>query len=235
MLEMTASPRAADQPAELPDPARREPGRTRWPAPIAGDADTEPRCAGGEAALKILEIPGQAVRHPRRRAADGDHADDLRQPDRPQHHRRDASSATSSSRGVAAGAAIALFMPWCQLRRGNIIVDFFTAKAIGAHQRTCSTASARCCSALAMALLAWRTTLGGLNAWKSQSGTMMIGFPEWIVYAAMVPPLVLTARDRPGAGRARGFPTPPRRPQGQGAHEPAWPLTLPRSSPSCWC
>lgn len=27
--------------------------------------------------------------------------------------------------GVAAGAAIALFMPWCQLRRGNIIVDFF--------------------------------------------------------------------------------------------------------------
>ena len=30
--------------------------------------------------------------------------------------------------GVAAGAAIALFMPWCQLRRGNIIVDFFTAK-----------------------------------------------------------------------------------------------------------
>jgi TRAP-type C4-dicarboxylate transport system permease small subunit len=31
--------------------------------------------------------------------------------------------------GVAAGAAIALFLPWCQVRRGNIIVDFFTAKA----------------------------------------------------------------------------------------------------------
>ncbi|MCZ8257358.1 MAG: TRAP transporter small permease subunit, partial [Polaromonas sp.] len=30
--------------------------------------------------------------------------------------------------GVAAGAAIALFMPLCQLRRGNIIVDFFTAR-----------------------------------------------------------------------------------------------------------
>ncbi len=29
--------------------------------------------------------------------------------------------------GSAAGAAIALFMPWCQMRRGNIIVDFFTA------------------------------------------------------------------------------------------------------------
>jgi hypothetical protein len=31
--------------------------------------------------------------------------------------------------GSAAGAAIALFMPWCQVRRGNIIVDFFTTKA----------------------------------------------------------------------------------------------------------
>jgi TRAP-type C4-dicarboxylate transport system permease small subunit len=31
--------------------------------------------------------------------------------------------------GAAAGAAIALFLPWCQVRRGNIIVDFFTAKA----------------------------------------------------------------------------------------------------------
>ena len=29
--------------------------------------------------------------------------------------------------GVATGAAIALFMPLCQLKRGHIIVDFFTA------------------------------------------------------------------------------------------------------------
>jgi len=26
---------------------------------------------------------------------------------------------------VAAGAAIALFLPWCQIKRGNIIVDFY--------------------------------------------------------------------------------------------------------------
>jgi TRAP-type C4-dicarboxylate transport system permease small subunit len=30
--------------------------------------------------------------------------------------------------GVGAGAAIALFMPLCQLKKENIIVDFFTAK-----------------------------------------------------------------------------------------------------------
>jgi TRAP-type C4-dicarboxylate transport system permease small subunit len=43
-----------------------------------------------------------------------------------------------------------------------------------------------------MLLLAWRTTVGGLNAFRSGSGTMMLGLPEWIIYAAMVPPLVLT-------------------------------------------
>ena len=92
--------------------------------------------------------------------------------------------------GAAAGAAIALFLPWCQMRRGNIIVDFFTAKA---SDRTVARLDrlGALLFAFALALMAWRTTIGGLNAWKSQSGTMMIGFPEWIIYTAMVPPLVL--------------------------------------------
>ena len=94
--------------------------------------------------------------------------------------------------GAAAGAAIALFMPWCQAQRGNIIVDFFTTRA---SPRTIAGLD-RCGAlllGLAMALLAWRTTLGGLNAWKSGSGTMLIGFPEWVIYSVMVPPLALTA------------------------------------------
>ena len=43
-----------------------------------------------------------------------------------------------------------------------------------------------------MLLLGWRTIVGGLNAYESQTTTMMLGFPEWVVYAAMVPPLFLT-------------------------------------------
>lgn len=94
--------------------------------------------------------------------------------------------------GAAAGAAIALFMPWCQARRGNIIVDFFTTHASKATQTRLDRTGALMVAA-AMGLLAWRTTIGGLNAWTSQTGTMIMGFPEWIVYAGMVPPLVLTA------------------------------------------
>jgi len=106
--------------------------------------------------------------------------------------------------GVAAGAAIALFLPWCQIRRGNIIVDFFTARA---SERTNARLDRFGALLLAgvMGLLAWRTVLGGLNAWNTQSGTMMLGFPEWIVYTAMVPPLVLTTAI--GLAQAvRGFP-----------------------------
>jgi len=94
--------------------------------------------------------------------------------------------------GAAAGAAIALFMPWCQVQRGNIIVDFFTARA-GAGTVSALDRFGALLLALTMALLAWRTTLGGISAWNSGSGTMLIGFPNWIVFASMVPPFALTA------------------------------------------
>ena len=94
--------------------------------------------------------------------------------------------------GVVAGAAIALFLPLCQMRRGNIIVDFFTAKASDATNAGLDRFGALLL-ALCMGLMAWRTTVGGINAYTTQAGTMMLGFPEWIVYVGMVPPLVLTA------------------------------------------
>ena len=92
--------------------------------------------------------------------------------------------------GSAAGAAIALFLPWCQLKRGNIIVDFFTAKASAGAQAGMDRLGALLYAAV-MALMAWRTAVGGISAWTSQSSSMMVGFPEWIVYACMLPPLVL--------------------------------------------
>ncbi|MBL8332649.1 MAG: TRAP transporter small permease subunit [Rubrivivax sp.] len=92
--------------------------------------------------------------------------------------------------GAAAGAAIALFLPWCQLRRGNIIVDFFTARASDSTNAALDRLGALL-YALALGLMAWRTAIGGMNAWRTQSTTMMLGLPEWIVYVFMVPPLVL--------------------------------------------
>ncbi len=94
--------------------------------------------------------------------------------------------------GFAAGAAVALFLPWCQIRRGNIIVDFFTTHASAANQSRLDRFGALLLAAV-MALMAWRSVLGGMNAWNTNSGSMMLGFPEWIIYALMVPPMILTA------------------------------------------
>lgn len=92
--------------------------------------------------------------------------------------------------GAAAGAAIALFLPWCAVRRANIIVDFFTARASDGVNARLDRLGALL-YALALGLMAWRTGVGGINAWKSQASTMMLGLPEWIVYVFMVPPLAL--------------------------------------------
>ncbi len=94
--------------------------------------------------------------------------------------------------GVATGAAIALFMPWCQYARGHILVDFFTTRASQQTQNGLDRLGALTMAGV-FALLSWRTVLGGLNAYDTQSSTMMMGLPEWMVYAAMVPAFVLTA------------------------------------------
>ena len=93
---------------------------------------------------------------------------------------------------MASGAAIALFMPLCQVRRGNIIVDFFTSglndKATDKLDRLGALVLA-----LVYVLITWRTFLGCLNVYESHSETQIMGFPEWITYAAMLPAFALTA------------------------------------------
>jgi TRAP-type C4-dicarboxylate transport system permease small subunit len=93
--------------------------------------------------------------------------------------------------GFVAGAAIALFLPWCQFQRGNIIVDFFTAKVSTATRNGLDRLGALLLG-LAMALMTWRTAVGALKAWESNSASMMMGLPEWTVYVCMVPALALT-------------------------------------------
>jgi TRAP-type C4-dicarboxylate transport system permease small subunit len=94
--------------------------------------------------------------------------------------------------GLATGAAIALFMPLCQLRRGNIVVDFFTAKAPRKVNAVLDRLAALLLG-LCFVLLAWRCGLGGLNAVQTNSSTMLLGFPESVAYFSMVPGFALTA------------------------------------------
>ncbi|MEO7393248.1 MAG: TRAP transporter small permease [Ramlibacter sp.] len=94
--------------------------------------------------------------------------------------------------GLATGAAVGLFMPLCQLHRGNIVVDFFTARVPQSVNTVLDRVGALLL-ALCCGLLAWRAALGGLSSWQSGSTTMLLGVPEWWAYAPMVPGFGLTA------------------------------------------
>jgi TRAP-type C4-dicarboxylate transport system permease small subunit len=92
--------------------------------------------------------------------------------------------------GLAAG--VALFLPYCQLRGANIIVDFFTAR-LSARARRRLDAIGALMVALTMLFVAWRTGAGAQAAIGSGETTMLLGLPLWITYSAMIPGFALTA------------------------------------------
>jgi TRAP-type C4-dicarboxylate transport system permease small subunit len=94
--------------------------------------------------------------------------------------------------GVLCAVAVAHFLPWCQLSRGNIIVDFFTARSPLRTNLALDRFGALL-MALVMALLTWRTGVGGVEAWSNHSSSMLLGFPDWLVALGMVPALLLTS------------------------------------------
>ena len=86
---------------------------------------------------------------------------------------------------------IGLFLPICQLRGGNIIVDFFTA---GTSQKVRSRLDAFGALAIAamMALLAWRTGVGLLSIKSGGESSMIMGIPIWWGYVGMLPGIAVT-------------------------------------------
>ena len=92
---------------------------------------------------------------------------------------------------VALAGCIALMLPWCQLKGGNLTVDFFTARLRKTRQRHLDAVGALL-FAVIMTVVAWRTCAGAIAAKASNESTMILGFPLWIGYAAMIPGLILT-------------------------------------------
>ena len=92
----------------------------------------------------------------------------------------------------ACAIGIAAFLPWCQLCRGNIIVDFFTTR-LSLRAQALLDAVGALLVALAMALIAWRAGYGAQAVFASGERAMISRVPQWIAYAAIVPPLAFTA------------------------------------------
>lgn len=81
--------------------------------------------------------------------------------------------------------AIAAFLPYCQMERGNVIADFFTNSA---SHRTKELLEAFGCLIylLIAALFTWRMALGGIDAFRWGGNTMVLRLPNWWAFPPMV-------------------------------------------------
>ena len=94
--------------------------------------------------------------------------------------------------GIASGIAIAFFMPICQFKRDNIIVDFFTANRSAAFNHRLDRLGDLLMTVIFF-LLSWRCALAAINAKETMGASMLLGFPDWIVFTGMSIPFALTA------------------------------------------
>lgn len=86
--------------------------------------------------------------------------------------------------------AISLCLPWCQLKRSHIIVDFFTQRAAEPTLRRLDAMGALLMAVMVL-LLAWRTGAGASAVFGAGETSMILALPMWWIYAALAPGLAL--------------------------------------------
>lgn len=93
---------------------------------------------------------------------------------------------------MGCGIAIVCFLPLCQLRRGNVIVDVFTLH-VSPRLRSCLDAVGCLLMAACALLLAWRSLLGTLDAYGTGEESIIMGLPIWWSMVAFAPGFALLA------------------------------------------
>jgi TRAP-type C4-dicarboxylate transport system permease small subunit len=88
---------------------------------------------------------------------------------------------------VELGMAVAIFsfLPYCQIVRGNVIVDLFTTRASPRTRALLDAIGNLLLTAIA-ALLTWRAALGGLEIRGYHETTMVLQVPVWWGYVPAV-------------------------------------------------
>ncbi|MBP6902788.1 MAG: TRAP transporter small permease [Burkholderiaceae bacterium] len=91
---------------------------------------------------------------------------------------------------LGGAVVVASFLPYTQVRRANIIVDFFTTGASAAAQRRMDLLGTLLYTVV-LALVLWRVAAGGLGMWRDGERSMLMALPLWIPYLLMLPGLAL--------------------------------------------
>ena len=91
---------------------------------------------------------------------------------------------------VMSAIAVSMTLPFCQLARGHVIVDFFTTRC-PKRFNTGLDVAASLLLALTGFVVAWRVAVGMVELRTNADASMLLGFPTWIAYAPMVPSFFL--------------------------------------------
>ena len=93
---------------------------------------------------------------------------------------------------VEFGTAIAgsLFLAYCQISYGHIVVDVFTLR-VSDRVREWLDRFGSLLMAVMFFAVGWRAIVGGLVMFRSHDTTMLMGVPIWIGYAGTVPGVLL--------------------------------------------
>ena len=91
---------------------------------------------------------------------------------------------------MMSAVAVTMALPFCQMIRGHIIVDFFTSNAPKKFNRACDIV-ANVLLAIAAFTFAWRVTLGMIDLRGSGDASMLLNLPTWWGYLPMVPSFFL--------------------------------------------
>ena len=84
---------------------------------------------------------------------------------------------------IATALGAFAFLPLCQARRGNVIVDTFTAK-LPRRARDGLDALWDLTYAALVAIISWRLVAGARDAFASQTTSMVLGVPQGYAIAA---------------------------------------------------
>ncbi len=87
---------------------------------------------------------------------------------------------------IGTGLAVFAFLPWCQLNRGNVLVDFFMLRAPARARLFCDLVGGLLYLVIGV-LLTWRMVFGALDMYNYAEKSMTINFPRWTTF----PPSIL--------------------------------------------
>ena len=87
---------------------------------------------------------------------------------------------------LACGVAVFAFFPYCYMRNGNIVVEFFTGRMRERYRAALDTAHNLVFAAVA-ALITWRLFVGGVHKFEDSETTLFLEIPIWLGYFAALP------------------------------------------------